>query len=439
MRYFYLVSLGCPKNRVDSEVAVASLLDSGWAAVDDPEQAELFIVNTCGFIEDARAESVETLLELAEVKKRKPGARLVAMGCLSQFVTTQIQEQMPEVDLVAGTGAVGRLTDLLDSGQKLDVVGETFLPQTASRRILSQSPAFAYLKVADGCSRSCSFCTIPLFKGPFLSRPVDAIVDEAKMLADQGVKEVVLVAQDLTQYGAPGRKSLMRLLQRLERNSNVPWIRLMYLYPEGIDRSLLELVSAGGRLLPYLDIPLQHADDRILRLMKRGTTNRKIRELLSTVRTNFPSVTLRTTFIVGFPGEDEQAFSTLLDAVNEFRFDHMGVFSYSFEPDTASASLPDHLQQRTKEARRKKLMMAQARIAKASKAKSVGTVATVLVEGTSPDSDLVHVGRLASQAPEVDGQVFLDLYEGDVGHFVEARILKATAYDYHARPVDADG
>jgi len=419
-------------------VAAASLLNSGWSAATTAEEADLLIVNTCGFIEDARAESIDTILELAAIKAKRPGTKLVAMGCLSQYVTQQMEEQLPEIDHILGTGAVARLPEVLASGRHTTVEGDKYVPDTAPSRVLSQSPAFAYLKVADGCSRSCSFCTIPLFKGPFESRPIDAIEEEARALADQGVKEVVLVAQDLTQFGAPGRRSLLRLLQRLEKVDGLAWIRLMYLYPEGINDSLLQLVAGGGKVVPYLDIPLQHVDDRILHLMKRATTERKIKELLAKVRTDYPSITLRTTFIVGFPGEDEAAFQRLESAVNEFRFDHMGVFSYSLEPDTASASMPGHLPAGTKTRRRNRLMSIQKKIAAQLKSKLVGTVQKVLVEGTSAESDLVHVGRLASQAPEVDGTVCLELFEGQAGDLIDARILRTAEYDYVARPVDAD-
>lgn len=438
MRTFYIVSLGCPKNRVDSEVVAASLLDAGWNVANAPEEADLLVVNTCGFIEDARAESIDTILELSEIKKKHPGVKLVAMGCLSQYVSQQMEEQLPEIDHILGTGAVDRLTEILDSGRRTLIEGDKYVPSTAPNRVLSQSPAYAYLKVADGCSRSCSFCTIPLFKGPFESRPIDAIEQEARLLVEQGVKEVVLVAQDLTQFGAPGRRSLLRLLQRLEKVDGLAWIRLMYLYPEGISDSLLELVASGGKVVPYLDIPLQHVDDRILHLMKRATTERKIRDLLGKIRSNYPSIALRTTFIVGFPGEDESAFQRLEAAVTEFRFDHMGVFPYSLEPDTVSASLPGHLPAGTKTRRRNRLMSVQKKIALEIKSRLVGTVQKVLVEGTSAESELVHVGRLASQAPEVDGSVCLELFEGNPGDLVDARIVRAAEYDYVARPLDAE-
>ncbi len=435
MRKFHLVSLGCPKNRVDSEVALASLMGAGWSYVDDPSQADLLVVNTCGFIEDARAESIETILTMAHYKSQRPGTKLVAMGCLSQFVHEQIALELPEVDHILGTGSVDRIAELVASEQQVLVEGDKHLPNGASERVLSQSSAYAYLKVADGCSRSCSFCTIPLFKGPFAERPQEAIVEEARALVDKGVKEVVLVAQDLTQYGRSRRNGLLGLLRALERVGGLEWIRLMYLYPEGITEGLLEYVAADNKVVPYLDIPLQHVDDRILRLMKRGTTARKLHTLLSGIRSRYPSISLRTTFIVGFPGEDEQAFSNLTQAVESYKFDHMGVFTYSLEPDTPSATLPDRVSQGVATSRQKRLMLQQKRLAGLAQRALKGTVQRVLVDGTSEESALVHVGRLATQAPEVDGQVILELYEGGVGEFVDVKIVKATAYDLIARPL----
>lgn len=242
-----MVSLGCPKNRVDSEVAAASLLKAGFAPVDDPQSADLIVVNTCSFVADAKEESVDTLLEMARFKELRPGVKLVAMGCLSQEAAVELTQSMPELDLAMGTGAVGRLPELLDKPDRVCVTGDKFLPDYAPDRILSQSPAFAYLKAADGCSRKCAFCTIPAIKGPFASRPVAALVEEARQLAAMGVKELVLVAQDLTQYGLPARRKLNSLLDRLEKVEGIEWIRLLYLYPEGIGRPLLDRVCAGAK------------------------------------------------------------------------------------------------------------------------------------------------------------------------------------------------
>jgi len=282
MPRFHFLSLGCPKNRVDTEYAVAALLEAGYAPADHPGDADVIIVNTCSFISDARAESIEALLELALYKQQNPRCRLVAMGCLVQEAATELTRHMPEIDLLVGTGSVDRLPALLGQGRTSTSLcvteGSTFLPPSGTPRVLTQSLAFAYLKISDGCSRKCSFCTIPHIKGPFVSRPPHAVLQEARTLAAGGVKELVLVAQDATSYGRPGRRRLASLLDSLATVEDIEWIRLLYLYPDGLTESVVRrLGRPGNKLLPYVDLPIQHIDDGVLRVMRRGTTERKIK------------------------------------------------------------------------------------------------------------------------------------------------------------------
>ncbi len=426
MKTFYFVSLGCPKNRVDTEMAVAGMMNAGYTPADRPEDADIIVVNTCSFVTAAKSESIETLLEMAGHKKGR-ATRLVAMGCLGQEAADELAESMPEVDLVLGTGAVDRLPALLAEQARTFVADPTYLPATSVPRVLTQSPAFAYLK--DGCSRKCAFCTIPSIKGPFASRPLQACLDEARQLADAGVRELVLVAQDLTQYGKPERRRLLPLLDGLEKVDGIEWVRLMYLYPEGITQPLLDRIAGGGKILPYLDMPLQHIDDRVLRTMRRGTSAASIRRILDRIRTAAPKVALRTTFIVGHPGEDAAAFDNLVRFVEEIRFDNLGVFAFSPEEGTVAATLPGQVPARTAERRRDRIMRLQQRISTRKNKARIGSRTKVLVEGPSPDHEWVLVGRTPGQAPEVDGIVYLDGYEGEAGDLVDVTITGASAYD----------
>jgi len=437
MTTFYFVSLGCPKNRVDSEVAVATLVAAGCRPVSAPEDADLIVVNTCSFVAEAAAESIDTLLEMAQFKERDREVRLVAMGCLSQQAAEELARAMPELDLLVGTGGVARLPELLQGGRRIVVEGDKYVPAYAPERVLSQSRSFAYLKVADGCSRKCAFCTIPSIKGPFESRPVNALVEEAKALASMGIKELVLVAQDLTQFGKPGKRRLVALLDELEKVDGVEWIRLLYLYPDGIGPALLRRLSGGGKVVPYLDMPIQHIDDRVLRRMRRGTSEKSIRRTIERVRSACPDVALRTTLIVGHPGEDERAFSKLESFVGETGFDSLGVFRFSPEPGTHASGLPARLQVPEEEStsRRSRIMELQRSISRGKNDGLVGKRLTVLVDGPSTDHEWVLVGRTTAQAPEIDGVVFLDDYEGEPARFVVVEITGAADYDLVGKAV----
>lgn len=436
MKTFYFVSLGCPKNRVDTEVAAASLISAGLRPVDTPEGADLIVVNTCSFLTSAKEESIETLLEMARFKEEGRAQKLVAMGCLGQEAADDLAASMPELDLVLGTGDIDRLPELVRSGKLIHRSTPTFLPDYPTRRVLTLSPAFAYLKVADGCSRQCAFCTIPSIKGPFASRPIPVIAHEARTLAEEGVKEVVLVAQDLTQFGTPGRRRLLSLLDALERVDGLEWIRLMYLYPEGITDPLLRRLEEGGKVLPYLDMPIQHIDDRVLRSMRRGTSQKSIERIIARVRSAKRHIAIRTTVIIGHPGETDKAFDSLLDFVRDYRLDHLGVFPYSREPGTHAASLPDQIPSGVAAARHDEVMTLQQSISRQANEQKIDSRMTVLVEGPSEEHEWVQFGRTMYQAPEVDGIVYLDGYEGPPGRMLETVITGAAEYDLVAKPIE---
>jgi len=436
MNTFYFVSLGCPKNRVDTEVAAASLIAAGFRPVQSPEEADLIVVNTCSFLTSAKEESIETLLEMAQWKVEGRAQKLVAMGCLGQEVADDLAASMPELDLVLGTGDVNALPALLRDGPRVHRSTPTFLPDYAAKRVLTLSPAFAYVKVADGCSRKCAFCTIPSIKGPFASRPIGAVVDEARELVDAGVKEIVLVAQDLTQFGKPGRRRLINLLDALEKVDRLEWIRLMYLYPEGLTDALLRRIEEGGKVLPYLDMPVQHADDRVLRRMRRSTSRSSIERVLSRVRSASRHIAIRTTVIVGHPGEDERSFDSLLDFVREHRLENLGVFAFSPEPGTHAAQQPDQVPPEVAADRVDQVMALQQGISRSANEALIDSRTTVLVEGPSQEHEWVQYGRTKYQAPEVDGIVYLDGYDGPAGALIDTVVTDATDYDLVAKEVE---
>ena len=429
MKTFHFVSLGCPKNRVDTEVAAARLLAAGLVPARDERSADLLVVNTCSFIRDARTESEDALRAVARIKKLRPKVRVVAMGCLCQQDPDRVAQLVPGVDLVLGTGCVDRIDTVLErSGPRVLVGPGSFLPRYETPRILSQSPSFAYLKIGDGCDRKCAFCAIPAIKGPAVSRPIPLLVAEARQLAGLGVRELVLVAQDTTQFGKPDDGALLRLLDALEAIDSIAWIRLMYAYPDRISRALLRRLAEGGKVLPYLDMPIQHIDDRILKAMRRGTSASSIRGAVQTARALCPRITLRTTVITGFPGEDDKAFDALLRFIEEARFQHLGAFAFRPEAGTVAATMDGQVPARERTRRRNAVMRLQKRISTEINRSWIGRTLNVLV-----DSDGAMGGpptaRTAFQAPEVDGVVYLDRTEAVAGRFLQVRITRSTAYD----------
>jgi len=438
-RRFFIESLGCAKNTVDTAGMTALLRRAGYQQAEDPSSADLLIVNTCGFIAPAREESLAVLTELADLKR--PGQLLLAAGCWSQRDPQTILAALPGVDGLMGTR---RWMDVVEVARRMarpDRVGPlVHLPPapTVGRsesdvpRVAVQGPS-AYLKIADGCSRGCAFCAIPLIKGPAASRPLDRVISDAELLAELGVQEIILIAQDTTSYGRDlgMEDGLVTLLERLvERVLLVPWVRLMYAYPGSISRRLIDLVAATPQLLPYVDIPLQHAHPAVLRRMRRPADVRWVRRTVAGLRERVADVTVRTTFIVGYPGETEEEFTTLLDFVQEMAFDRVGVFTYSRELETEAAGFPDDVPPEEKQERRDRLLEAQQALSLARNQEFVGRVLDVLIEG---QGDGLSVGRSYRDAPEIDGLVLVeDMLP--VGHIVPVRITGALEYDLIGQP-----
>jgi len=428
-----LVSLGCPKNLVDSEVILGLLSREGYLLTTDPSRADVLIVNTCSFIEDATREAVETVLQLSSLKKEGRCRLFVVAGCLPQRYGEVLERELPEVDLFVGTGAFQQLPLLLSHKpkQKTFLPKPTFLYNEETPRILSTPPFIAYLKIAEGCSNACTFCTVPKIRGRYRSRKPRSVLEEARRLADQGVQELILVAQDTTAYGRDLRDgtNLEKLLKNLVKVDGLRWIRVLYSYPKAdhfTDR-LLELMAQENKVCPYLDLPIQHIDDEILRRMGRRAKDAEIRSLLRKIRIFLPEISLRTSLIVGFPGEKESQFKALLAFVEEVQFDHLGAFKYSPEEGTPASRLPHRVPERVKGERLRTLMEVQKKISLKKYQKMVGQRRVVLVEGPQRKQGVLR-GRLQSQAPEIDGSVFLD-GKAQPGDWVEARITQALPYD----------
>jgi ribosomal protein S12 methylthiotransferase len=444
----HFVSLGCPKNRVDTEVMLGHTGDAGHQVVADPAEADVIVVNTCGFIGEAKQESIDAILEMAKHKEGGRCQKLVVAGCLSQRYPKELADEMPEVDHFIGTDEVGLIAEAIAGRTERVRVAETprFLYDDIAPRRPSMALHTAYVKIAEGCDRPCAFCIIPRLRGPQRSRDPQSVVREAQSLAAAGTREICLVAQDLTTYGTdlPGGKlagpNLAGLLAQLAQVDGLRWIRLHYAYPTAVTDELLDVMAREPRVAKYLDVPIQHADDQVLKLMRRGHGFKKVRELVERVRTRVPGATLRTTFIVGHPGETDEAFQRLCDFVREADLDRVGVFSYSNEEGTHAATLADPVPPKVIEARRRELLRIQRTISKKKLRALRGRELEVLVEGKSDESEYVLMGRHEGQAPEIDGQVYLTL-TGDTtpnpGDFVRARVTHSAEYDLAAEVIEA--
>ena len=432
-----LVSLGCPKNLVDSEVILGLLSKDGYLLTTDPSRADVLIVNTCSFIEEATKEAVETILHLSSFKRDGRCRLLIVSGCLPQRYGKVLEEELPEVDLFVGTGAFQHLPKFLSQKPR----GKSFLPKSTflynerTPRILSTPPSTAYLKIAEGCSNACTFCTVPRIRGRYRSRKLRSILEEAQRLADQGVQELILIAQDTTAYGRDlgNGTNLEKLLKSLVNVKGLRWIRILYAYPKA-DRftdGLLELMAQEEKICPYLDLPIQHIDDQILKRMGRRSKGGEIRSLLTKMRVFLPEISLRSSLIVGFPGEKETQFKALLDFVEEVRFDHLGAFKYSPEEGTPASRLPHPVPESVKEERLRALMEIQKKISLKRYQGMVGERRVILVEGPQGERGVLR-GRLQTQAPEIDGSVLLS-GKARAGDWVEARITQALPYDLVAK------
>ena len=435
-RKVHLISLGCPKNLVDSEYLLGRLTELGLEVTEIPEEAETIVVNTCGFLQSAVSEAVEVILEAAELKNTGAAKILAVTGCLPQRYKGDLAASLPEVDLFWGAGGLEDLArtlargDLPAGNEHLDEIPPGFAPDSAGPRLRSAPFYRAYLKVAEGCDNACSYCLIPSLRGPYRSRPLETLVDEAHGLAESGVRELILVAQDTTAYGRGlGRKvNLARLLARLAEVDGLDWIRIMYAYPSGLTDQLLEVMAGEPKICEYLDLPLQHASPRVLKRMKRRGDFDYLK-LIEKLKQKIPDLTLRTTLMVGFPGETDEDFETLLDFVDQAEFDRLGVFKFSPEEGSAAAVMADQVPQWLKEKRRRKLMARQRRISKKILSRLVGRTLPVLVEGKSPETDLLLTGRTRGMAPEIDGQVYIVSGTASAGEIRPALIARSLDYD----------
>ncbi len=434
-------SLGCAKNQLDSEVMIGALAASGYAIAEQLEDADAVVVNTCAFIEAAREESIQAILDVAELRSAGRLRALVVAGCLPQRYGADLAKELPEVDAFVGTSAFPRIAAILDAamaGQCRGLyveAGRTHLMSEHDPRALIGATHSAYLKIAEGCDRICTFCAIPGIRGRFQSRSVTSVVAEAQQLARVGVRELILISQDTTSWGKdqPGRPRLPELLRHLDVIEGLAWIRLLYLYPTAVTDELLDTMAGARRILPYVDVPLQHASDAVLRAMRRGTTQRRQRDLIARIRAALPDVTIRTTLIVGFPGETDADFAELMDFVRDVRFERAGVFRYSDEEATEGYGLPNKVPRDVARARHQELLAALREIQRTHLQAQVGRLVDVLVDAGGSHR---AVGRTAAQAPEVDGEVILP-GPLETGELLRARICGVHGSDLEAEPVEA--
>ncbi|HBG21290.1 MAG TPA: 30S ribosomal protein S12 methylthiotransferase RimO [Desulfobulbaceae bacterium] len=436
MSSFHLISLGCAKNLVDSEVMLGSMTAAGWQLTEDPEAADVLILNTCGFIQSAVEEAIAEILELVKIKEAHPERHIVVVGCLVQRYKENLSEELPEVDLFLGTeGAAdiaGIIDDLVNGKQKSRVMlPDRFLMTSETPRVISTPPFRAWLKITEGCDNRCSYCMIPTIRGSLRSRSIKDLITEAQTLAKGGVKELSLIAQDITAYGRDrgDNSSLEDLLGRLLSETTIPWLRLLYLYPTGVSDALLNLMAENRRIVPYLDIPMQHVNDKMLRLMNRRYTAESLYRLVEKVRSIVPDIALRTTFLVGFPGETEQDFLEIESFLQKTRIDHVGVFPYANEEGAPSESFAGQLPDPEKVRRQEHLLAVQRELSMEIQKKYIGRVEPVLIEGLSSETDLLLEGRTRYQAPEVDGCTYINDGVASPGDIVAVRITETQVYD----------
>jgi len=434
------VSLGCPKNLVDSEVMMGILTREGYELTPRADEAEILVVNTCSFIESAQKESVDAILEMAEHKKFGAARKLIVAGCLVERFRDQILEQVPEVDAVVGTGEVERILEAVDGDLRvLPAAPPAFLYHDLTPRVITTPRHAAYIKIAEGCDHPCTFCIIPQLRGQFRSRRFESVIAEAERLAGIGVREITLIGQDTTCYGEDfGLKDgLATLLQKLAKIEDLRWIRFLYAYPNKITGKLLETIGSSEKICSYMDVPLQHASAPVLKRMKRGGGADLFLRSIAKMRRAIPGLTLRTSFIVGFPGQTEQEFEELCEFVREAQFDWMGTFSYSDQEGADAYGLDKKLSVREIERRRKQLMGIQRQISKKKKKALMGQEFDLLLEGTSEETDLLMEGRTAMHSPEIDGKVFVNDFPAETepqpGEFYRCQITEAHDYDLVAR------
>jgi ribosomal protein S12 methylthiotransferase len=429
------VSLGCPKNLVDTEVMMGQLVERGHQLTPNPQDADVLVVNTCSFIDPAKQESVDTILEMAEFKKTGRAQRLIVAGCLVERYRADIRKNMPEVDAVIGTNELANIVALCEGEQPAANPFEPFLYHDLTPRVLSTASHFTYIKIAEGCDHPCSFCVIPQYRGAFRSRRFESVIAEATRMFAQGVREINLIGQDTTSYGEDlgikdGLAQLMAGLAQIE-TPHEKWIRFLYCYPNRITQKLLDTIAEHPALVKYIDMPLQHASSAVLKRMKRGSHGDFFLKLLEKIRATIPGVAIRTSMIVGFPGETEADFEILSDFVKAAQFDRLGVFAYSDEETSGSFHLDAKVDARTINNRKRKLMALQRRVSKAANRRMIGREVEVLVEGPSEETDLLWQGRMSTQAPEIDGFCYINDFAGAPPRPGEIRRMRITeAHDY---------
>ncbi len=436
----FFQSLGCPKNLVDAEVMLGITKEHNYTFVEDPSIAEVIVVNTCSFINDSKRESINTVIELAEHKKTGKCTKLIVTGCLPQRYKEDLKVAFPEVDAFVGTGQYQQILEFIE-GKKEEIDGfkhPKYLHNENTPRINSQPGHRAYLKVSEGCIKNCAFCIIPKIRGTLRSRTIDSLVKEAQNLVNQGVSELNLIAQDLTDYGRDLRdgSTLPGLLRGLVKVDGLRWIRMLYVYPDEMSNELIELIATEEKICKYIDTPVQHINDRMLALMNRKVTGDQIKERLQKLRERIPNVAIRSTVIVGYPGETAEEYSQLRAFIKEAQFDHLGVFAYSHEENTASYSLPDQLPEELKQERRDDLMKVQQAASKARLKKFVGRTLPILVEGPSEESEYLWRGRHQGQAPDIDGHVLIRSGKLSQGKILDLKIERAMEYDLIASAIE---
>ena len=441
------VSLGCPKNQLDTEVMLHELVDAGYEITPDETEADVIVVNTCAFIESAKRESIDNILDVSWLKENRDLKAIIVTGCLAERYRNAIFDQIPEVDAVLGVGSIHNIVDAVK------VVGEkgkndsrenrysSFLEndkvELGGDRVLTTPEYFAYLKIAEGCDNRCAYCAIPSIRGPFRSRPMEELVEEAKQLEELGVKELVVIAQDITRYGLDlyGSYKLAELLRRITEATNIPWIRLLYCYPDKVTDELVNEIRDNDKILKYIDLPIQHISDRMLKAMNRHGDAAMIKNVIAKLRREIPGIVIRTTFIVGFPGETEEDFNELAEFMKETEFEHAGVFTYSREEDTPAYSFPDQIDEEVKQARMDNLMAMQLEINERQNKAKIGKTITVLCEDFDPVSE-AHYGRSSADAPEIDGKVyFVSKKRIAPGSFVNVKIEDVVDYDLFGKAI----
>lgn len=429
-----MISLGCPKNQVDAEVMLARLRDEGCELTADAGQADVVVINTCGFIEDAKKESIENILEMAELKKEGTIKGIVVTGCLAQRYFKEMEEEFPEVNCILTVGSAGEIARAVKAAYEGDCLRLESAPEKleiSGKRVMTTLPFYSYIKIAEGCDNRCSYCVIPYLRGRYRSRPMEEIVEEAQHLAENGVKELVVVAQDTTRYGQDlyGKLMLPELLRRLCRIEKLKWIRILYCYPDMVTDELIDVIASEEKVVKYIDLPIQHVSDRIVRAMNRRDNREKLEALISKLRERIPGVILRTTLIVGFPGETDEDFAELEEFVKSAKFERLGVFTYSQEDGTPAAKMPNQVDEEIKQRRQEIIMELQTRIADNNNKRMVGKTIEVLCEGYDRFAECFF-GRSYADAPEIDGKVFFTAAKRPkAGSFVNVKITDVFDYD----------